>query len=116
MIFDINMWEGLFIAGLAAMLIGPRDLARHLTTLKGMLRELKNLADNARNDLTDSIDPELRNHDWSAYDPRQYHPKRILQDAWSAEGPTPSSPAGTSGDTPPVVSPFVGTPYDPEGT
>nr|WP_276511232.1 twin-arginine translocase TatA/TatE family subunit [Kineosphaera limosa] len=73
----------------ALLVIGPERLPEYVAKLRQTIRDLKRLADGARTQLRDQMGPEFDNVDWTAYDIRQYDPRRIVReaitDAWNED-------------------------------
>ena len=128
--FDINGWEFVIIAVIAAVLIGPERLPAYAAKLRSWIRELRQLAEGAKTQLREQMGPEFDNVDWKAYDPRQYDPRRIVREAL-LEDPVRDRPAraeagaSSAGATaaseyvvpPPAVhDPRRPTPYDDDAT
>lgn len=99
--FDINGWELVIIVVVALLVIGPERLPEYLAKARQGVRDLRRLAEGAKTQLRDQMGPEFDNVDWSAYDPRQYDPRRIVRDAlaegWDATDETQDAPNGRSG-------------------
>lgn len=131
--FDINGWELVIIAVLAMLLIGPERLPHYAGKLRGWIRELRSLAEGAREQLREQMGPDFDDVDWKAYDPRQYDPRRIVREALLEDGqpggqvggPTRTGAGGPDGGTadesmaprPPAgYDPHRPTPYDSEAT
>ena len=89
--FDVNAWEFVIIIAVALLVIGPERLPTYVARLREWIRDLRRLAEGARGQLREQMGPEFDDIDWSAYDPRQYDPRRIvreaLADTWEATDP-----------------------------
>lgn len=87
--FGINSWELVIVVIVALLVIGPERLPEYVAKMRSGIRDLKRLAEGAKTQLRDQMGPEFDDVDWSAYDPRQYDPRRIvreaLADAWEEE-------------------------------
>ncbi len=123
--FDINGWEVIVIALLGVLILGPERLPVYAAKLGQWVRQLRQMADNARGQLNEQMGPEFAEMDWSAYDPRQYDPRRIVREAL-ADSP-PSEPDGSpveastkpvSGQmaTPSTWDPTKPVPWDSDAT
>lgn len=66
---------------LAMLLIGPERLPEYVAKLRGFVRQAKQFADGAKNQLREQMGPEFDDIDWKSYDPRQYDPRRIVREA-----------------------------------
>ena len=101
--FGINSWEVVILVIVALLVIGPERLPEYVARLRTGIRDLKRLAEGAKTQLRDQMGPEFDNVDWSAYDPRQYDPRRIvreaLADAWEDESEREPGAAKRTGST-----------------
>lgn len=129
--FDINGWELIIILVVAAVVIGPERLPEYAAHLRRWVRQLRQMADGAKEQLREQMGPDFESVDWKAYDPRQYDPRRIVREALLEDGPSPSEPASaaaTSAATsgwhaaplaprrPASFDPDRPTPYDADAT
>ncbi len=99
MFLDINGWELVIIVVVALLVIGPERLPHYLARARETIRDLRRLAEGAKTQLRDQMGPEFDNVDWSAYDPRQYDPRRIVRDALAEGWDTTDEPGGADGAT-----------------
>lgn len=107
--FDINGWELVIIVVVALLVIGPERLPEYVARLRQGIRDLKKLADGAKTQLRDQMGPEFDDVDWSAYDPRQYDPRRIVRDALAETWENASPQDTRSADTKAEPADSVGT-------
>ncbi|MDQ0727612.1 Sec-independent protein translocase TatB [Microbacterium sp. W4I20] len=94
--FGLTIDKITLIAVLAAFLIGPERLPAAAAGLARMVRGLKEMAGGARDRLRDQVGPEFDDVDWKKLDPRQYDPRRIIQDALLDDSPRPTNPAAST--------------------
>jgi sec-independent protein translocase protein TatB len=92
-VFDINGPEFLVLGAVALFVLGPDKLPGYAAQAARMMRQLRSLADGAREQMRDQLGPEFDDVDWKALDPRQYDPRRIVRDALSATDDEGSPPA-----------------------
>jgi sec-independent protein translocase protein TatB len=83
-VFDINGPEFLVLGAVALFVLGPDKLPGYAAQAARMLRQLRSMADGAREQMREQLGPEFDDVDWKALDPRQYDPRRIVRDALSA--------------------------------
>lgn len=93
--FGLTIEKITVIAVLAAFLLGPERLPAAAAGLARMVKGLKELAGGARDRLRDEVGPEFDDVDWQKLDPRQYDPRRIIQDALLDDSPRPTAPASS---------------------
>ncbi len=121
--FNINGWELVIIFVVALLVIGPERLPGYVARLRAGVREAKRFAEGAKQQLREQMGPEFDDIDWTAYDPRQYDPRRIVRDALADLGED-DGPDAEGGDaharlkTPVAVTfdPDAPVPFDDEAT
>jgi sec-independent protein translocase protein TatB len=101
-VFDINGGEMLVLAGVALVVLGPDKLPGYAAQAARMLRQVRTMADNARDQMKDHLGPEFDDIDWKTLDPRQYDPRRIVRDALMSddEDAAPEKPVSRGGPRP----------------
>ena len=78
---DVNGWELIMLVVVGILVLGPERLPEYAGKLANMVRQVRNLATNARSQLKDQMGPEFEDVDWRQFDPRQYDPRRIVREA-----------------------------------
>lgn len=92
--FDLPLDKLLVIGVLALFLVGPDKLPLYAAQLGKWVRVARSMTDEAKQRVASEMGPEFEHVDWAGLDPRRYHPKRLLTDAWnSAEERSPAVPA-----------------------
>jgi sec-independent protein translocase protein TatB len=91
-LFDIGFGELLVLGVLALFVFGPERLPRVAAEAARALRDVRTMAQNARQQLTDTIDPELRSIDVKGLDPREFVRRTVLEDPAPASPTTPRVP------------------------
>jgi len=71
----------LVILVIAMFLLGPERLPVYAKKLGDLVRNVKHLADGAKDRLREEMGPDYEDVDWKQLDPRQYDPRRIIRDA-----------------------------------
>jgi sec-independent protein translocase protein TatB len=84
-VFDINGPEFLVLGAVALFVLGPDKLPGYAAQASRLLRQLRTMADGAKDQVREQLGPEFDDVDWKALDPRQYDPRRIVRDALAAE-------------------------------
>jgi sec-independent protein translocase protein TatB len=77
-VFDINVWEMVFIAVLALLIFGPDKLPSLAADAAKFLREIRRMAAGAREDLKESLGPELNDLNFSDLNPRTFVKRNLL--------------------------------------
>jgi len=79
--FDINGWEFLLLLVVGIVVLGPERLPEYAGKLANLVRQVRDLAQNARVQLKDQMGTDFEDVNWQQYDPRQYDPRRIVREA-----------------------------------
>ena len=78
MLSDIGFFEIATIAVLALLIFGPERLPKLASDAARMLREVRKMATGARQDLKESLGPELSDLNISELDPRTFVKRNLL--------------------------------------
>ncbi len=102
LVFDINGGEMLVLAGVALVVLGPDKLPGYAAQAARLMRQLRTMADGAKDQMREQMGPEFDDVDWKALDPRQYDPRRIVRDALLGDDDAepPEKPVSRGGPTP----------------
>ena len=71
----------LLIAVIAVFLLGPERLPGYAAQLARLVKNLRKMADGAKDRLRDEMGSDFDDVDWKKLDPRQYDPRRIIREA-----------------------------------
>lgn len=118
----INGSEAFILLILALLLLGPERLPRYARQAGRLIRELRRMASDTQEKVRSELDDEWRDVDLSGLDPRQYHPRRLMQDslgsAIAAAGETGPATTRTGGTEPRqrALGPGEPAPFDDEAT
>jgi sec-independent protein translocase protein TatB len=75
-------FEKLLIIGLIAVfLLGPERLPHYAGQLAKLVRNLRDMANGAKDRMRDELGADFDEVDWKKLDPRQYDPRRIIREA-----------------------------------
>jgi sec-independent protein translocase protein TatB len=110
--FDLSLTKLLVLAVIAVVIFGPDQLPRLASQAGRALREVRRLAEGARNDLREGLGPEFAEFDFADLNPRHLVRKHLL-DEWDT--PPVDMPAGQGSGVPPRSEAPL-PPYDPEAT
>ena len=123
--FDINGSEFIILLLVAVFVIGPDRMPEYARQLAKLVRQVRGMADAAKEQLREQMGSDFDDVDWKQYDPRQYDPRRIVREALMDEGPddgkaSSSGQAQAGGFKGPSSTtrhdPEKPTPYDEEAT
>lgn len=79
--FGINGGEMIVLLLLALFIIGPERLPGYAEELKLLVKKAKRYASGAKDELVETLGPEVAEVDWKKLDPRQYDPRTIVRQA-----------------------------------
>jgi sec-independent protein translocase protein TatB len=119
-VFGINGAEFVVLAIIVFVVIGPERMPEYARQLKDLIKSLRRTAAGAKDDLKETLGPELSDINWRAYDPRQYDPRRIVREALLEDDEEQQEEQNKS-SAPPAsnttrLSPGQLAPYDTEAT
>lgn len=69
------------IAVIAVFLLGPERLPGYAAQLARLVKNVRGMADGAKDRLREEMGPDFDDVDWKKLDPRQYDPRRIIREA-----------------------------------
>ena len=77
--FDLSITKLLVLAVLAIVIFGPDQLPRIASQAGRALRDLRRLAEGARNDLREGLGPEFADFDVADLHPKNFVRKHLLE-------------------------------------
>jgi sec-independent protein translocase protein TatB len=132
-VFDLSMSKLLFLAVIALVVFGPRELPKMAQQAGRVLRDLRRIAEGAKADLREGLGPEFQDFDFDDLNPKRFVQKHLLEEpdqataavgAVAVDGPgTVTGSAGTatstlngSGGGSDAPAPGENPPFDLEAT
>ncbi|HTX26573.1 MAG TPA: sec-independent translocase [Streptosporangiaceae bacterium] len=118
-VFDLSISKLLVLAVIALVVFGPKELPRVAAQAGRALRDLRKIAENAKNDLREGLGPEFADFDIEDLNPKRFVQKHLFDDlnadvaakaTMAAQSPRPAA-ARTA-----VLAPGERAPYDPDAT
>ena len=95
--FGLTFEKILIIGIIAVFLLGPERLPHYAAQLGRLARQLRDMANGAKDRMRDEMGPEFEDLDWKKLDPRQYDPRRIIREALlDDDEPTLNPPSGAT--------------------
>jgi sec-independent protein translocase protein TatB len=123
-LFDLSIWKLLVLAVIALVIFGPNELPKIASQAGRALRDLRKIAEGAKNDLREGLGPEFADFDIEDLNPKRFVQKHLLDDLNGDSGkvaaPHPMDPMAES----PQPAAANGTltdlgerpPFDPDAT
>jgi sec-independent protein translocase protein TatB len=108
-VFDVGLGEALLLVVLALVIFGPDQLPKVASQAARTLRQLRTMANSAKEDLRDGLGPEFADFDVADLNPRRFVRKHLLEDMddLDEQSVMTEEPLLPFGERPP---------YDPEAT
>jgi sec-independent protein translocase protein TatB len=108
-VFDVGLGEALVLVVLALIIFGPDQLPKVASQAGRALRQLRVMANSAKEDLREGLGPEFADFDVADLNPRRFVRKHLLEDLDDLDRPPAAAeePLLPFGERPP---------YDPEAT
>jgi len=85
--FGLTFEKLLLIGIVAVFLLGPEKLPHYAAQLGRLVRQLRDMANGAKDRMKDEMGPDFDDVDWKKLDPRQYDPRRIIREALTEDEP-----------------------------
>ena len=99
--FGLTFEKILIIGIIAVFLLGPERLPHYAAQLGRLVRQLRDMANGAKDRMRDEMGPEFEDLDWKKLDPRQYDPRRIIREALLDDEDEPLLAPGATATRPP---------------
>ena len=116
--FDLSIPKLLVLAVIALVIFGPNELPKIASQAGRALRDLRRIAEGAKNDLREGLGPEFAD-----FEIEDLHPKRFVQkhlfddlngDNGNSAGQSAAASSARANDT--LLAPGERPPYDPDAT
>ncbi len=114
---DLNITKLLVLAVIAIVIFGPDQLPKVAAQAGRALRELRRMADGARDDLREGLGPEFADFDFNDLNPRSLVRKHLLDGL--EDDPAPAVYPDAEAAAEPAMArlaPGENPPFDPEAT
>ena len=115
--FDLSIPKLFILAVIALVIFGPHELPKIASQAGRALRDLRRIAEGAKNDLREGLGPEFAEFEFEDLNPKRFVQKHLLDDLNGDAGPVgpvaPARPAKADGA---LLAPGERPPYDPDAT
>jgi len=102
-VFDLSLTKLLFLAVIALVVFGPKELPKIAAQAGRALRDLRRIAEGAKQDLREGLGPEFQDFDFDDLNPRRFVQKHLLDEQVTTQasvnnaGVTTTAVNGTNG-------------------
>jgi sec-independent protein translocase protein TatB len=79
-VFDLSLTKILVLAVIALVVFGPNELPKVAAQAGRMLRDLRRIAEGAKEDLREGLGPEFQDFDFEDLNPRRFVQKHLLDE------------------------------------
>ena len=93
--FDLSVTKLLVLAVIALVVFGPKELPKIAAQAGRALRDLRRIAEGAKQDLREGLGPEFEDFDFDDLNPRRFVQKHLLDEQATTATPANVSSAGT---------------------
>ena len=111
--FDLSIGKILILAVIALIIFGPNELPKMASQAGRALKDLRRIAEGAKNDLREGLGPEFANLELEDLNPKRFVQKHLFDDV---NGDHPSSAAARPGANGSSLAPGEPAPYDTDAT
>ena len=115
--FDLSIGKLLILAVIALIIFGPNELPKMASQAGRALRDLRRIAEGAKNDLREGLGPEFADLELQDLNPKRFVQKHLFDemngDHPNSDGARPQSNGRSNG---PLLAPGERAPYDTDAT
>ena len=114
--FDLSLPKILVLAVIALVVFGPHELPKMAAKAGQALRELRKIAEGAKNDLREGLGPEFADFEIEDLNPRSFVQKHLLSDMDLNGTAAAATAANSAHNGSPALLPGEEPPFDMEAT
>jgi sec-independent protein translocase protein TatB len=119
-VFDLSVTKLLVLAVIALVVFGPKELPKIAAQAGRALRDLRRIAEGAKQDLREGLGPEFQDFDFDDLNPRRFVQKHLLDEPVAAAAPVSvsngSATANGASGARTVLEDGADPPFDLEAT
>jgi sec-independent protein translocase protein TatB len=116
-VFDLSISKLLVLAVIALVVFGPNELPKIASQAGRALRDLRRIAENAKNDLREGLGPEFSDFELEDLNPKRFVQKHLFDELNGNSTPkTTVAPSSQPARSTTLLAPGERAPYDPDAT
>jgi sec-independent protein translocase protein TatB len=112
-VFDLSIGKILILAVIALIIFGPNELPKMASQAGRALKDLRRIAEGAKNDLREGLGPEFADLELQDLNPKRFVQKHLFDDV---NGDHPSSAGARPRANGSPLAPGERAPYDTDAT
>ena len=114
--FDLSLPKLLVLAVIALVIFGPSELPKIASQAGRALRDLRQIAEGAKNDLREGLGPEFADFELDDLNPKRFMQKHLFDDVNGDSNPGTPEAATQSGANGTLLAPGERPPFDSDAT
>lgn len=114
--FDLSIPKLLVLAVIALVVFGPNELPKIASQAGRALRDLRRIAEGAKNDLREGLGPEFSDFELEDLNPKRFVQKHLFDDLNGSPAQNAASAAGPARSNGTLLAPGERPPFDPDAT
>jgi sec-independent protein translocase protein TatB len=117
-VFDLSIPKLLVLAVIALVIFGPHELPKIATQAGRALRDLRKIAEGAKNDLREGLGPEFADFEIEDLNPKRFVQKHLFDDVNGDNDPRTTAAAEQANPRAngTLLAPGERPPFDPDAT
>ena len=114
--FDLSISKLLILAVIALVIFGPNELPKMAAQAGKALRDLRRIAEGAKNDLREGLGPEFENFELEDLNPKRFVQKHFLDDINGDSAKAAAQPPRQARTNGTLLAPGERPPFDTDAT
>lgn len=114
--FDLSISKLLILAVIALIIFGPNELPKIASQAGRALRDLRKIAEGAKNDLREGLGPEFADFEIEDLNPKRFVQKHFLDDINGDSAKAAAQPPRQTSANGTLLAPGERPPFDPDAT
>ena len=114
--FDLSISKILILAVIALVVFGPNELPKMAAQAGKALRDLRRIAEGAKNDLREGLGPEFENFELEDLNPKRFVQKHFLDDINGESAKAAAQPPRQARTNGTLLAPGERPPFDIDAT
>ena len=114
--FDLSISKLLILAVIALIIFGPNELPKIAGQAGRALRDLRKIAEGAKNDLREGLGPEFADFEIEDLNPKRFVQKHFLDDINGDSAKAGAQPPRQAQANGTLLAPGERPPFDPDAT